>query len=39
MAERRIARDRCARGDGTMADVAAAKLELTPLEALIAGAA
>jgi site-specific DNA-methyltransferase (cytosine-N4-specific) len=35
MAERRIARDRLARKQGTMADVAAAKLPPTPLEALM----
>lgn len=35
MSERRIARDRLERKKGTMADVAAAKLPLTPLEALM----
>jgi DNA modification methylase len=36
MAEARIARDRLERGSGTMADVASARLPLTPLEALMA---
>jgi hypothetical protein len=35
MAERRLARDRLERKAGTMADVAAAKLPPTPLEALM----
>jgi len=39
MAERRIARDRIERGDGTMAEVAAAGLPETPLEAWIRGGA
>ena len=39
MAERRIARDRIERGNGTMAEVAAAGLPETPLEAWIRGGA
>jgi DNA modification methylase len=37
MAERRLARDRLERKQGTMADVAAAQLPLTPLEELMQG--
>jgi DNA modification methylase len=38
MIERRVARDRLERGDGTMADVKSAKLDPTPLEALMEAA-
>jgi DNA modification methylase len=37
MAERRVARDRLERKQGTMADVAAAQIPLTPLEELMQG--
>ena len=37
MAEKRIARDRLERGAGNMADVAAAQLDPTPLEEMLAG--
>jgi site-specific DNA-methyltransferase (cytosine-N4-specific) len=37
MAERRLARDRLERKQGTMADVAAAQIPLTPLEELMQG--